>query len=127
MAALAAGRMRLVLAPPAARLLAAAGFSVDGRPGAPLCLTGRHATVFVPFGNLLRLAFLLARVLRLVASGHRGLLRVRDCELLRRAMCKLVAGTGPIRPMGPHRSHQRSSACAAVIASRSATRGPAPG
>src|SRR5262249_49601799 len=100
-ATLAARRVRLVLTPAAARLLAAAGFPVNGRPGAALRLAGRHPAVLVPFGDVLRLAFLLARVLRLFASRHRGLLCARDDEPLKRPMCKSGAEIGLKRPLAP--------------------------
>jgi hypothetical protein len=58
------------LASTAARLLAAAGFLIDGGPSAPLGLVLRDASVLVAFLYVLRLPFLLIRVCRFVAAWH---------------------------------------------------------
>src|SRR5262245_65787942 len=69
-AALAAGGVRFLLAPSAARLLPAAGLLVDGGPGPPLRLPGGDAALLVPLGDVLGLALLLAGVGGLVSTWH---------------------------------------------------------
>src|SRR3954469_5961051 len=53
-----------------AALVAAAGFLVDGRPGAPLGFLRADAALLVAFLDMLGLAFLLVGVARFVTAGH---------------------------------------------------------
>jgi len=62
--------MALGLASARAALLAAARFLVDGCPGSPGGFLGGDAALLVAFFDVLGLAFLLAGVGALIASGH---------------------------------------------------------
>src|SRR5262249_55096709 len=62
-----------------ARLVAAAGFLVDGRPGAALRFLLGHAVLLVTLGDVLGLAFLLVGVLRFIPACH-------GCTLLKRTL-----------------------------------------
>src|SRR5690242_12643703 len=70
-AALAAGRVAFRVPPPGPRLLPAAALLVHRGPRPPLGLGLRDPAVFVALLDVLGLAFLLARVTRLVAAWHR--------------------------------------------------------
>src|SRR5262249_40563036 len=62
--------VRLLLAPPAPRLLAAPGFLVHGGPGAALRLVLAGPARLVALFDMFGLALLLVRVLRLVSLRH---------------------------------------------------------
>src|SRR3954447_19018811 len=58
------------LAPAGAALLAAVGFLVDGRPGAPLSFVFGHASAFITLFDMFGLTLLFVGVTGLVATGH---------------------------------------------------------
>ena len=76
-ATLAARGMRFLFTSAGAALFAAAGFFINGGPGAPLCFLGRSAALFVTFLDVFRFAFLFVRVAGFAAAGHKKLLFYR--------------------------------------------------
>src|SRR6266700_5605742 len=69
-AALSRGGMALLFALAGTAFLATARLLVHGGPCPPFGFTGRGAAMFVAFGDVFRLTFLLAAILRLVSAWH---------------------------------------------------------
>ena len=66
--------MRILLASAGTGLVAAAGLLVNGRPRPAFGFALGYPSLFIAFGDVIRLAFLLIRVLVLVAWGHWSIL-----------------------------------------------------
>ena len=96
--------------PGAVRRLTAAVVLVDGRPGSPFGLFFCHAALFVAFGDVLGLAFLLVGVLGLVCQRACVRLLVLQSNeaggFSLRAACSPAAGIlrGAIAKRGPANS-----------------------